>query len=90
VHFLDPIGFQLGLGISLGVHSLTIVTGLSFFGIVWSIGTDGESIKQVDHEKSTIPFTGNYNEKTEKYSDRKNNSQANSFIFVFVMVFSTG
>jgi hypothetical protein len=40
--------------------------------------TVGESIKQVDHEKSTIPFTGNYNEKTEKYSDRKNNSQANN------------
>lgn len=33
--------------------------------------TVGESIKQVDHEKCTIPFTGNYNEKTQKSSNRK-------------------
>lgn len=33
--------------------------------------TVGESIKQVDHHKRTIPFTGNYNEKAEKSSNRK-------------------
>jgi hypothetical protein len=57
---------------------LNIFTVLQSWKIKHVNETVGESIKQVDHEKSTIPFTGNYNEKTEKYSDRKNNSQANN------------